>query len=193
MSFGRSFSSSRSWIRCPTLMRMPRRAFFRSGLVAAVLVLGLMARAFAAGSAPTLAITTVDALVASTGVRSVAIRGTFNFEDLLQFSFPAGLIVFQNDTFGRYDLSGDVVTGASPLVSDGIIVSEVLPLLSAGAPAAVPASVASVRPDRLTIVLPSSFAPGPASIVLYGVVNDDPNGLGPGTSFLSNTIQFTLP
>jgi len=180
-------------------MHDTQRRIETTRLVGALLLAALVAggtratTARAAGSAPTLAITTASAFQTSTGARGATVRGTFNYQDLLQFSFPAGVIFFQGSTFTRYDLSGAIVSGASALVADGIIDLDVIPLLSIGSPSAPPAQVVKLRPGEISVTLPPGFPSGQTSAVLYGVVNDDLGSPGPGTAFVSNTIGFVVP
>ncbi len=162
-------------------------------LLVATALLGSGAPAHAAGSAPTLAITSVSAFETSDAARGTTVSGTFNYDDLLQFSFPAGVIVFQGSEFTRYDLSGTITSGSSALVADGIIDLDIVPLLSVGTPTAAPASIVKLRPGEVSILLPASVVSGSTSAVLYGVVNDDLGSPGPGTAFVSNTVQFVAP
>ncbi|MGH7895160.1 MAG: hypothetical protein ACREQL_10860 [Candidatus Binatia bacterium] len=153
-------------------------------LVMLMLVVGPM-RADAGGSSPLLTITTADTFANPAGVTSVDVRGSFNFEDVVEGVFPAGLVVYQGTHFARFDQAGAVVDGTAALLSDGLDTTEVPALVGLGVPAPSPAVLARLRADRVSVVLPSGFAPGPASVVLYAVYE----GLGYG----SNTVTVTLP
>ncbi|MBI3783883.1 MAG: hypothetical protein HY270_10825 [Deltaproteobacteria bacterium] len=139
----------------------------------------------AGGSAPVLSITAAHVAASSSGSRSVGISGTFNFDDLLQFQFPAGLVVYQGSHFVRYDLNGQIVEGSSVMVADGILDSEVPSLLNLGSAAAAPATTSELRVDRITVVLPATFNSGAASVVLYAAFD--------GGSYVSNSVGVSLP
>jgi len=141
--------------------------------------------AHAGGSSPLLSVTGADTLATPAGVRSVTITGSFNFDDLLQFSFPAGAIVTQGSHFVRYDLSGTILEGTSTAVADGITASEIPTLLAVGAAAATPAAVVQLRVDRISVALPSDFTAGAASVILYALLDGD--------SVVSNPVSVTLP
>ena len=172
--------------------RKRRRAQLLGVLALTALVAASPQVAHAAGSAPTLAITGVSAYEGSGGTSGATVQGTFNYEDLLQFSYPAGVILFRGNEFTRYDLSGAIISGVSTLVSDGIVDLDVIPLLSIGAASGAPASVVKLRPGEISVALPAGFSPGLTSAILYGVVNDDLGSPGPGTAFVSNTVQFLI-
>jgi len=139
----------------------------------------------AGGSSPLLSITSADTLATPAEVRSVTIRGSFNFDDLVQFSFPAGAIITQGSHFVRYDLSGKIVAGTSAAVTDGISASEIPALLAVGTAAASPAEVVQLRVDRISVALPSDFTAGAASVILYALLDGD--------SVVSNPVSVTLP
>jgi len=145
----------------------------------------LPAIARAGGSSPVLSITGADTLATPAGVRSVTITGSFNFDDLLQFSFPAGAIITQGSHFVRYDLSGKIVAGTAAAVTNGIAASEIPALLAVGTAAASPAAVVQLRVDRISVALPSDFAAGAASVILYALLDGD--------SVVSNPVSVTLP
>src|SRR5262249_58443434 len=96
----------------------------------------------AGGSSPLLTIATVDAFASSSGALSVDVGGSFNFEDVVQGVFPAGLVVFQGTTFARFDQAGGVGSGSAPLLSDGLAATAVAGPLAAASPAAPPAALA---------------------------------------------------
>lgn len=155
---------------------------------ALVLLVGALAPAEsprASGSAPTLALTAGDAFVAESGARAVVAIGSFNFDDRLQFGFPVGLIVAQGDRFARYDVSGEIVSATSSLVTDGIAATEIPALLAIAATAGPPAALVQIRPDRLTVALPPEFSAGAATIVLYASKDSE--------SFVSNAVPLVLP
>ena len=137
------------------------------------------------GSAPLLSLTDAEVVVTSSGVRVLTIDGSFNFDDLVQLSFPAGLVVIQGDRFARFDLTGSVRGGVTPLVADGLDASEVPALLDLGTPAGPPAALTQVRVDRIVVVLPGQLTAGPATAILYADFDGD--------SFVSNAVTVTLP
>jgi len=141
--------------------------------------------AHAGGSAPVLSATEATAMVSAAGVRSVRLVGSFNFDDLLQFSYPAGLLVTQGSHFVRYDVSGRIVEGDSELVADGVDATEIPALLAAGGDAAAPAALARIQADRITVVLPADVGAGVATAALYADYD--------GGSWVSNPVSVTLP
>lgn len=161
-------------------------------LAPAALLLALFASAvpapgpgFAAGTDPSLALTRADAFAASTGSLVVQVSGTFNFDDAMQFTFPAGLIVYQGTHFARFDFSGAKRQGTAASLVDGLADTELAALLAQGSQAAAPASVLQLQPSNIRVVLPPDFTPGVASVVVYAVLEN--------TSFLSNTLSVTIP
>ena len=78
-------------------------------LLAAAVVLGCGGVARAGGSAPVVGLTGASVLTSASGARTLRVTGTFNFDDLVQFSFPCGVFVTQGDRLVRWDLSGTIV------------------------------------------------------------------------------------
>jgi hypothetical protein len=150
-----------------------------------LLLLAAPPSARAGGSSPVLTIAAADAFASSSGVVSVSVLGSFNFEDVVQGVFPAGVVVFQGTSFARFDQAGGVVAGSASLLSDGLDAAEVPALLSAGSAAPAPAALALLRADRVTVVLPPGFSAGAASVVLYAVYQ--------GQGLASNTLSVILP
>jgi hypothetical protein len=151
--------------------------------LALVPVLGGAARA--GGSAPVVGLTGATVVRAASGARALRVTGTFNFDDLVQFSFPCGVFLVQGTRLVRWDLSGTIVEATAPQAADGILPSEVPGLLAlAGAPAA-PAALLRVETDRLAVALPADLAAGPAAVVLYADYD--------GESWVSDAVTVTLP
>jgi hypothetical protein len=157
----------------------------RNLLVATGLFVAFAAPARGGGSSPLLSLASADAFATSSGVRSVDVHGSFNFEDVVEGVFPAGLVVFQGTHFARFDQAGAVADGDAALLADGLTAAEVPALVPQGAPAAAPAALGQLRADRVTVVLPPGFSPGAASVVLYAVYE--------GVGYASNTLTVTLP
>ena len=80
----------------------------------------------------------MQAIESQSGVVSLQIRGGFQFDDVVQFEFPAGLFVSRGDTWVRYGLDGEVFAGTDAAASGGISAAEVLPLLATGVAAGPP-------------------------------------------------------
>jgi len=139
----------------------------------------------AGGSNPLLTLTSVDAYASSAGMRGVEARGTFNFEDVVEGTFPAGVVVHQGSHFVRFDQAGAVVEGTAALLSDGLDPAEVPALIAAGGAAAPAATLTKLQADRVTVVLPGTFAAGAASVVLYATYE--------GQGYASNVLTVTLP
>jgi hypothetical protein len=157
----------------------------RTLLAATGILVALAPPARGGGSSPLLSLASADAFATSGGVRSVDVHGSFNFEDVVEGVFPAGLVVVQGTHFARFDQSGVVVDGDAALLADGLDATEVPALVALGAPAAAPAALGQLRADRVAVVLPPGFAPGAASVVLYAVYE--------GVGYASNTLAVTLP
>jgi len=149
---------------------------------AALLLVAVMVRA--AGTDPTLALTGAEA-ASGDGPVLVRLQGSLQFDDLLQFDFPAGVVVYQGTRFARVPVVGPVVSGSSSLLAGGLAPSELFGLLDLGASAAAPARLVTLTPTTISFVLPPGFDPGTATAVLYAVLEGD--------AFLSNPITVTLP
>jgi hypothetical protein len=143
----------------------------------------------AAGTDPTLALAESDVSRTAAGVGVVTVGGTFSFDDLVQFSFPAGLLVVQGNRFVRYDFDGTLREGTDDGVADGVGASEVLGLLAAGGPPGTPAALLQVRADRIVVALPASITPGAASVLVYAVLTDGATQV----PFVSNTLTIVVP
>lgn len=161
------------------------------GLVAALAAVVLSATlaaapARAAGTAPLLALVAADAFASSAGGRLVTIDGAFDFDDLVQISFPAaGALVVQGAHFARFDVDGTVGEGTSALVADGVVAADIPSVLAASGPTSSPARVVQVAPSRISVVLPPSFVAGPASVMLFAIHENEP--------FVTNAIDLVLP
>lgn len=156
-----------------------------AGLVLCI-ALALVARdARAGGSSPVLALTSADAAGIPAGPRMIEAVGAFAFDDVVEDVFGLSLIVSNGARFVRYDQAGQVVTGETPLVADGLDAAEVEALFAAGSAASPPARLAGIARDRVTIVLPADFPSGTASVVLSAVFDGD--------SFVSNALAVSVP
>jgi hypothetical protein len=94
-------------------------------------------------------------------------------------------MVVQGSLFVRFAVGGGVIEGTSAAVANGVTAGELEALLQQGAPAAWPARVARLLPDSVSVVLPPSFAAGPAVALLYARHESE--------SFVSNAIPVVLP
>lgn len=172
-----------------TIDRSPRRRAPRIGpvLAAALLVTTCAGTpAHAAGTSPVLALVAVDAFASDAGGRLVTADGAFNFDDLVQISFPAaGLLVSQGAHFARFDVDGGVGEGTAAQVADGITPPELAGVLAASGATEPPARLVNVGPSRVAVVLPPSFVAGSATVVLFAIHEDE--------SFVSNALTVVLP
>ncbi len=163
-----------------------RRGALRSWLAAALAVCGLApAISLAVGTDPTLALTAATAFEAPGGAVSVSVDGTFSFDDVVQFSFPAGVIVFRGNDFVVYDVDGSAESGSSASVGNGITAAEVPALLASASAAAAPAALLRMQSDRILVALPAGFGSGSASVIVFAILEGEP--------FVSNTVGVTLP
>lgn len=154
--------------------------------VAAVVSLCLVApaTAHAGGSSPVLSITAGQGFATTAAARSLAVSGSFNFDDLVQFIFPAGLVVWQGSHFVCFEVDGSVREGDAAFVADGITRGEVQALRRAGA-ATASARMVELRGDRLVVALPAGFTAGSVSAMLYADFDGD--------QFTSNAVTVPLP
>ena len=154
--------------------------------IVAALSLCLLApvAARAGGSSPILSITAGQGFATSGGARSLTVSGSFNFDDLVQIVFPAGLVVWQGSHFVRFDVDGSVREGDAAFVADGIAAAEIPALLRAGAPVGA-ARLVEISGARIAAALPPSFTAGGVSAMLYADFDGD--------QFASNTIAVSLP
>jgi len=161
-----------------------RRGACAAALALAVVLLPLQGPADAAGTDPTLALSGAEA-ISSEGVTAVRLHGSFQFEDQIQFSFPAGVFIYQGSQFAHIASTGAAAGGSSALLADGLAPAELTVLLGSGTPAAAPAGLTRLEPSRLEVALPPGFIPGQATAVVYAILE--------GTAFLSNAVTFTIP
>lgn len=157
-----------------------------ANVIALLLVLTLPTRpARAVGTDPTLTLTTAEVFTSANGIVSVTVFGTYSFDDLMQFSFPAGLVAFQGTRFIRYDFDGSVAAeGTVASLQDGLSAAEIPAVRSTGSAASPPAVLTHLSAGKVQVVL-SGFQPGTVSLVIYAILE--------GTPFVSNTLTVTLP
>jgi len=167
-------------------MRIPAKSFSRRvAALTALLVAALPGSVRAGGSSPVLAITSASAYADAAARRSVVVNGTFNFDDLMQFTFPAGLVVWQGTHVIRFDIDGRVSEGTAAFAADGIAAAEIPALLALGSAAPASARLVQLGAARVAVALPPSFSAGAASAMLYAEFD--------GEDFPSNTVAVTLP
>ncbi len=141
-------------------------------------------QAGAAGTDPSLALSGAEAAAAG-GVVLVRLQGSLQFDDLLQFNFPAGVIIYQGTHFVRLPVVGAPQGGTTALLNGGLAPTEVAALLGLGGPAPAPARLVALTPTAVSVVLPPGFDAGAATAVAYAILEGD--------AFLSNPITVTLP
>ena len=142
--------------------------------------------AAAAGTSPVLMLSAVDTFSAPGGRRMLTATGAFNFDDLVQTSFPAvGLMVVQGSRFVRYEVDGTMIEGTSSLVGDGIALAELPAILQISGAALAPARMTHLNRDEVSVVLPADLAAGPAFALLYAHHQNE--------YFLSPAITVVLP
>jgi hypothetical protein len=154
------------------------------GSIQVLLMVALATAAWAGGSSPLLTLSGAEVVVSAGGV-AVEARGSFNFEDVVEGVFPAGVVVHQGQHFVRFDQAGAAAAGDAAFLSDGLVAAEAPALAALGAPAPAPAALVQLRADRVSIVLPPGFTAGPATVSLYAVYE--------GAGYASNPIAVTLP
>lgn len=139
----------------------------------------------AAGTDPLLTVESARLVVAPSGARTLEVSGQFSLDDLLQFSFPAGLVIVRGAHWVRFDFDGTIAHGSYPGLAHGVTSAKVTALLGAGVPAAPPAAILRVTPTRLAVALPADFPGGAATVLVYAVLE--------GETFISNGIGVALP
>ena len=123
---------------------------------------------------------------AAAGGRAAAFEGSFDFPNAVQVGYPLNLVVYAGTTFVRYPATGAPVTGTSAALADGTLAESELPAFMAqGSPTDSAVRVVTMTPSAIRVTLPATFAPGPATAVLFTILPDG--------SVLSNAIDFTLP
>jgi len=139
----------------------------------------------AAGTGPALAVASASAAATGSGGRVLRVAGTLNFDDLLQFSFPAGLLVHQGADYAIFQATGEVLEGSSASAADGVSASEVSSLLQAGSPAGAEAALGRIDGSGVVVALPARFASGVATVFFYAFLDN--------TMFISNAVNVSLP
>jgi hypothetical protein len=159
--------------------------FLLTFLAALLCISGTPVPARGGATTPALALSTAVGL-AGGGGRVAVFQGSFDFPNALQLGYPIDLVVFQGTRFVRYPFADAAVTGASPELADGVLVSTEVPaLVSEGAAVAPGVQVVTLTGDSIRVALPATFDAGPVRAVVFAILTD-------GTA-LSNTIDFVLP
>jgi hypothetical protein len=141
----------------------------------------------AGATSPTLVVSSATA-VAVDGVRSVAIEGTFDFDNAVQTGYALQFIVFQGTTFVRFPVADPPRTGTSEVLADGAVTeTEFQSLANAGAAAPAGARIVSLTSRSARLVLPPGFTAGPATVMIATILPND------GDAVLSNPLPFVLP
>jgi hypothetical protein len=123
---------------------------------------------------------------AGTAGRGAAFEGAFDFPNAVEVGYPLNLVVFQGTTFARYPAAAPPVTGTSATLGDGVLAeNELATLDAAGSAADASVRIVSMTPTSIRVTLPSTFASGAASGVLYTILPDG--------SVVSNVVAFVLP
>lgn len=166
------------------MVRRPRSS--ARARAALLLLAGLLAAAAAraAGTDPTLTLTAAEAAAGGEAVL-VRLHGSLQFDDLLQFDFPAGIVIYQGSQFVHVPITGQPVSGTATVLAGGLTPAELTILFGLGSPAPPPARLVTLSPTSVSVVLPPGLHAGPATAVIYAVLEGD--------NFLSNPITVILP
>ena len=161
----------------------PRRAALAVVAAAGVLLRGSPVRAGATTPTPVLA---AASGAAAGSARTATLDGVFDYPNAVQSGTALQVVVFQGTRFVRYPLSGTPVTGDSSLLADGALDQAEIPaFLATGTSAPASVRFLTLTASQARVALPTSFATGPATAVVFGVFGAE--------SVLSNPLTFVLP
>lgn len=156
-----------------------------AALVAALTTALIPTPGAAVGTSPTLALTSVQAFASTDGKVTISAAGAFGLDDLVQFTFPVGIIISRGSSFVRYDFAGQLREGSDAVVANGVDAADIPHLLTVGTSAVAPARLVELRPDRVSVALPADFGSGPADVVVYSVWES--------AGYVSNSLTVTIP
>jgi hypothetical protein len=115
---------------------------------------------------PTLAIGQLVARPVGGGAL-VEVLGEFGFDDVVQVDYPLTLVVYRGTSFARYPAGAPAVVGTFAGLGDGLAVSEIATLESAGSTASA-VEIVSLEPNRIVASLPAALSSaGSITAVLY--------------------------
>jgi len=109
----------------------------------------------------------------------------FGFDDVVQVTYPLSLVLYHDSSFVRYPIGSTAESGTLAQLSDGLAISEIAALESAGSPEAS-GEILRLEPSRLVVSVPASLAnAGTITAQLYVVL--------PGEgSFISNAVTVAI-
>lgn len=141
-------------------------------------------RLHAGATDPTLAIGQVRAQPAGSAAL-VEVTGMFGFDDVVQVTYPLSLVLHHDSSFVRYPIGSTAESGTLAQLGDGLAISEIAALESAGSPEAS-AEIVRIEPSRIVVSVPASLAnAGTLTALLYVVL--------PGEgSFISNSVTVAI-
>ncbi len=138
----------------------------------------------AGGTDPLLVLGQVTANAAGDG-STVRVRGSWEFDNLLQVDFPLTVVASQGDFFVRVPVGGAAASsGTFSGLSDGFDASEIAVLESLGS-AENGATILALDSHEIVVYLPASITNGEVTVVVYVEL---PNEGG----FVSNTLVASL-
>jgi hypothetical protein len=163
----------------PRLVSRPRSTI--AVLVAAVALPGL---AVAAITAPELTLERADATRGGSGVL-LRLAGSIPQADLVQHPLEIQVLVRGqgSPSYLRFELPGGVFAGHEPSLGGALEAAALPGLVSGSAPAPGP-GVLLLAPDRVELMLPSTFPSGPAEAHLFLIYHGEP--------ILSNPAHFVV-
>ncbi len=161
-----------------------RAARYAALWVAALAILGIEASPCLAGATdPVLAIGRFTAAPVGSGTL-VDLTGAFGFDDTLQVDFPLNIVVYQGTTFVRLPVGGQPQVGNFAGLADGLAVSEIAELESAGQNSAE-AELLRIEPNRLHASLADLFIDGILTAIVYVELPDE-------GGFTSNAVSVPI-
>lgn len=138
-------------------------------------------------TSPTLVVSSAVGAVGD-GARSIAIEGTFDFDNAVQTGYALQIVVFQGTQFVRYPVAAPPRAGTSASLADGTLdVTELPALLGDGSPAPAATRIVTLTTRTARVALPPGFAAGDATVLIAAILPVDDDVV------VSNPLPLVLP
>src|SRR5262245_55671404 len=133
-------------------MGMPSRL-----IASAILVLATVGLVRAGATTPTLIVQSAN-VTGPFGVGAgalVSFTVAYDYSNAVQADYDVELIVYQEDSFARFPISGSARVGSSAALADGLAVSDLPALDAASTPAPASVRVVTIEPTQIRVALPA--------------------------------------